>query len=55
MTKTCVGGYCAGGGKQLKAFVDGKPVTDPRALKLVDEERIVLAYGTVTEIEKAVG
>jgi hypothetical protein len=55
LTKTCVGGYCAGSGKELKAFVDGKPVADPRAVKLVDEERIVLAYGTAAEIEKAVG
>lgn len=55
LTKTCIGGSCAGGGKELKAFVDGKPVADPRALKLVDEQRIVLAYGTAAEIEKAVG
>ena len=55
LTKNCVGGYCAGGGKALKAFVEGKPVADPRAVKLVDEQRIVVAYGTAAEIEKAVG
>ena len=55
LTKTCVGGYCAGGGKELRAFVEGKPVPDPRAVKLVDEQRIVVAYGTAAEIEKAVG
>lgn len=55
LTKTCVGGYCAGGGKQLEAFVDGKPAPDPRRVKLVDEQRIVVAYGTAAEIEQAVG
>lgn len=55
LTKTCLGGYCADGGKQLQAFVDGQAAADPRQIKLVDEQKIVVAYGTAAEIEKAVG
>jgi hypothetical protein len=37
LTERCVGGYCAGNGKQLRAFVDGNAVTNPRAITFADE------------------
>lgn len=53
LTKRCVGGYCAGGGKGLRAFVDGKAVANPREIKLEDGERIVVAFGTAAQVKKA--
>ncbi len=45
--------YCAGKGKQLRSFVDGKPVGgSPRTVKLVDGERVVVAFGTPSQIRK---
>lgn len=42
-----LGGLEAGGGKQLRAYVDGRPlVGDPARLRLVDHQEIVLAYGS---------
>jgi hypothetical protein len=42
-----LGGLVVGGGKQLRAYVDGRPlVGDPARLRLVDHQEIVLAYGS---------
>jgi hypothetical protein len=54
LTPTCLGGYCSGGGKSLQAFVNGKLVTDPRAIPLKEHEEIVLAYGTPSEVPSPV-
>jgi hypothetical protein len=41
-----LGGLTAGDGKQLRAYVDGRPLAgDPARLRLVDHQEIVLAYG----------
>ena len=54
LTKRCIGGYCAGQGKQLRAFVDGEPVAgSPRSLKLADGQQIVVAFGTPAQIRRA--
>jgi hypothetical protein len=51
----CLGGYCAGGGRELRVFVDGKPVRgDPAALTLEPHQEIVVASGTVAELPSPV-
>ena len=43
---TCVGGYCAGDGRQLRAYVDGKRVAgNPRDIVLTNRQEIALVYG----------
>jgi hypothetical protein len=47
LSATCIGSLCEEGDKQLKAWVNGKPVTaDPTRIVLEDHQQIVLAYGT---------
>jgi hypothetical protein len=50
LTSTCLGSYCTGGGKSLQAYVNGKLMTDPRAIPLKEHEEIVLAYGTPSQV-----
>ncbi len=48
---TCIGGYCAGGGRTLSAFVNGSSFAgNPRTIKLTSHEEIVLAFGTQDEL-----
>ena len=55
LTEDCVGAYCSGGGKRLQLFVDGKRfAVDPRNAKLIDGQRLVVAFGTRSAIEQAV-
>jgi len=43
----CIGGKCVGDGKQLRVWVDGKPVSgDPTRIVLAPHQEIVIAYGT---------
>jgi hypothetical protein len=54
LTRRCLGGYCTGQGKQLRAMVDGEPIAgNPRAIKLADKQRILLVYGTAAQIRAA--
>ena len=47
LSATCIGSLCEEGDKQLKAWVDGEPVTaDPTRIVLEDHQQITLAYGT---------
>lgn len=47
LNASCIGGECAGHGKQLRAWVNGKPVAgDPTRIVLAAHQEIVLAYGT---------
>jgi hypothetical protein len=47
----CLGGECAGKGKVLRAWVDGKPVTgDPTRIVLDTHQEIVIAYGTPAQM-----
>jgi hypothetical protein len=55
LSPTCLGGLCEEGDKQLKAWVNGKPVTaDPTRIVLDDHQQIVLAYGTPAQEPKPV-
>lgn len=52
---SCLGGYCAGGGRQLRVFVDGKPVRgDPTAITLEPHQEIVIAVGTAAQLPSPV-
>jgi hypothetical protein len=43
----CIGGKCAGEGKELRTWVNGRPVEgDPTRILLADHQEIVIAYGT---------
>jgi hypothetical protein len=47
----CIGGECAGGGKVLRTWVNGKPVTgDPTRIVLDSHQEIVIAYGTADQM-----
>jgi hypothetical protein len=55
LSKSCIGGDCAGGGKQLRAWVNGEPVdADPTRIVLAEKQEIVLAYGTAAQEPKPV-
>jgi hypothetical protein len=55
LSPTCIGGECTGAGKQLRAWVNGKPVTaDPTRIVLAEHQEIVLAYGTAAQMPKKV-
>ncbi|HEY3921574.1 MAG TPA: hypothetical protein VGL76_05610 [Gaiellaceae bacterium] len=46
LTSSCVGGYCTGGGKQLRAYVNGRRVTgSPRKIVLTNRQEVALVYG----------
>ena len=43
----CLGAYCAGGGKELRVYVDGRRRRgDPRRLVLHDGQEIAVVYGS---------
>ena len=51
----CIGGECAGDGKQLRAWVDGEPVAgDPTRIVLAEQQEIVIAYGTADQMPEPV-
>jgi hypothetical protein len=42
----CVGAYCSGGGKELRAYVDGRRFSgSPRSVVLTDHQEIAVVYG----------
>lgn len=46
LSQSCVGGYCTGGGKQMRVYVNGTQVTgDPRGLVLTEHQEIAVIYG----------
>jgi hypothetical protein len=50
-----IGSLKTGGGKVLKAWVNGKPVTaDPTRIVLQSHQEIVIAYGTAAQMPKSV-
>jgi hypothetical protein len=50
-TSTCIGGYCNSGNERLQVFANGQVVTfDPRRLKLIAHEEIVVTFGTPNQI-----
>jgi hypothetical protein len=53
LSSDCVGGLCAGNGKQLAFFVDGQPYTgDPSAIVLKKHEEIAIEYGDTGKLPK---
>ena len=50
---TCIGGYCNASNERLQVFANGKVVTgNPRQLKLVEHEEIVVTFGTPDQIPR---
>ena len=50
-TPSCLGGYCAGGGRQLRLFVDGRADRgDPTTLALAPHQELVVAFGTAAQL-----
>jgi hypothetical protein len=46
LDSSCIGGYCAGDGKELRAYVDGRRFQgDPRRIVLGNRQEIALMYG----------
>jgi hypothetical protein len=45
LSSSCLGSYCNGGGKTLRAYVNGVQMSSPRAIALTDHADIVLVYG----------
>ena len=53
LTSDCVGGLCAGNGKELAFFVDGHPYTgDPTRIVLKKHEEIAIEYGDTGKLPK---
>jgi len=51
LTPSCLGGYCAGGGGELRLYVDGRPYHgDPAALALAPHQELVVAFGTAAQL-----
>lgn len=51
----CIGSTCIGDGRQLRMWVDGRPVSgDPTRLVLAEHQQIVLAYGTSAQMPEDV-
>jgi hypothetical protein len=50
-TPSCLGGYCAGGGRQLRVYVNGEPVHgNPTAVTLASHQELVVAFGTAAQL-----
>ncbi|HUY58691.1 MAG TPA: hypothetical protein VMV16_03190 [Solirubrobacteraceae bacterium] len=46
LNQNCVGGYCTGGGKEMRVYVNGDRVAgDPRDLVLTEHQEIAVIYG----------
>jgi hypothetical protein len=45
LTSRCVGGYCTRAGRQLRVYVNGKRVANPRAVPLLNRQEIAVVYG----------
>jgi hypothetical protein len=55
LDRSCIGGSCAGAGKRLRAWVNGRAVNaDPTRIVLDRHQEIVLAYGTPAQMPKPV-
>lgn len=55
LSATTLGSLSEKGGKQLRAWVNGKEVTaDPTRIVLAERQQIVLAYGTEAQVPKPV-
>jgi hypothetical protein len=51
----CLGGYCTGGGKTLRVYVDGRSVAGPPGrLVLEPQAEIVVAYGSLRQVPRPI-
>ncbi len=51
LSATCIGSLCERGDRQLRVWVNGKPVSaDPTRIVLAEHQQIVIAYGTAEQI-----
>src|SRR5262249_8298720 len=50
LTKDQLGPFSDGGGKQVRVFAGGKPVSDPFHLALTPHEEIAVTYGTQAQL-----
>lgn len=49
-TPSCLGGYCAGGDRHLRVYVDGRAYKgDPTTLVLAAHQELVVAFGTAAQ------
>jgi len=46
LDSSCVGGYCTGGGRELRVFVDGRRTGDPRSIVLANRQEIAVVFGS---------
>jgi hypothetical protein len=50
-TPSCLGGYCAGGGRRLRLYVNGAAYQgDPTTLPLGSHQELVVAFGTAPQL-----
>jgi hypothetical protein len=55
LTPSCLGGDCAGGGRQLRVYVDGRAYQgDPATLVLAAHQELVVAFGTAAQLPSPV-
>ena len=55
LTPSCLGGSCAGGGRQLRVYVNGRPYHgDPTGLTLAAHQELVVAFGTAAQLPSPV-
>jgi hypothetical protein len=55
LNRTTLGSLHAGGGKELRAWVNGRPVhADPTRIVLAAHQEIVIAFGTAAQMPKPV-
>jgi hypothetical protein len=51
LTPSCLGGYCTGGGRRLRVYVNGTlDQADPTTLVLEPHQEILIAYGTPAQV-----
>ena len=54
-TPGCLGGYCAGGGRQLRVYVNGRAYQgDPTTLALAAHQELVVTFGTAAQLPSPV-
>jgi hypothetical protein len=52
LDSSCIGGYCAGHGKELRVYVDGKRAAgDPRGVVLTNHQEIAVVFGSPGDFE----
>jgi hypothetical protein len=55
LTPGCLGGYYAGGGRELRVYVDGRAYHgDPAGLALAPHQELVVAFGTAAQLPSPV-